>query len=55
MRAQIQALGVADPEAARLRVLGAREELLASASAIDPMLVKFGGGAQGSGSAHHPH
>ncbi len=46
MRAQIQALGVADPEAARLRVLGAREELLASASAIDPMLVKFGGGAK---------
>ena len=46
MRAQIQALGVSDPEAARLRVLGAREELLASASAIDPMLVKCGGGAK---------
>ncbi len=46
MRAQIQAFGVSDPEAARLRVLGAKEELLASASAIDPMLVKCGGGAK---------
>lgn len=46
MIGQIQVLDVADPWAARLRVLGAREGLLAAANAKDPMLVKFGGGAR---------
>lgn len=46
MRAQIQALDVPDPVAARLRVLGAKNELLETASAVDPMLVKCGGGAR---------
>jgi hydroxymethylglutaryl-CoA reductase len=46
MIGQIQVMGVADPEAARVRVLSAREPLLAAANAKDPMLVKFGGGAR---------
>ena len=46
MIAQIQAHGVSDPTAARLRVLSAKEELLAAASSVDPMLCKFGGGAK---------
>ncbi|HEV2428657.1 MAG TPA: hydroxymethylglutaryl-CoA reductase, degradative, partial [Thermoplasmata archaeon] len=46
MIGQIQLLEVADPQAARLRILGAREALLAQANAKDPLLVKFGGGAQ---------
>ena len=46
MIGQIQVLDVADPAAARIRVLGAREALLAAANAKDPMLVKFGGGAR---------
>ena len=46
MQAQIQILDVADPEAARLRLLEARDELLALANAQDPALVRFGGGAR---------
>ncbi|MET0700341.1 MAG: hydroxymethylglutaryl-CoA reductase, degradative [Mycobacterium sp.] len=45
MQAQIQLLEVTDPEAARFRILEAREEIIAAANDIDPMLVKFGGGA----------
>ncbi|WP_432542885.1 hydroxymethylglutaryl-CoA reductase, degradative [Kineococcus sp. SYSU DK002] len=46
MIAQIQLVGAVDPEAARARVLEAREELLAAADACDPVLVRFGGGAR---------
>ena len=46
MIGQIQVLDVVDPAAARLRILAARETLLAHANAKDPMLVKFGGGAR---------
>lgn len=46
MQAQIQVVDVADPEAARLRVLEARAELVALANAQDPRLVEVGGGAR---------
>ncbi len=46
MIGQVQILKVADPAAARLRILDHREELLAAANAKDPVLVKFGGGAK---------
>ena len=46
MIGQIQLLEVIDPSAARLRILSARDELLALANSKDPMLVKFGGGAR---------
>ncbi|WP_460777463.1 hydroxymethylglutaryl-CoA reductase, degradative [Nocardiopsis nanhaiensis] len=45
MQAQIQVVDVADPAGARLRVLEAREELVALANAQDPRLVEVGGGA----------
>lgn len=44
MQAQIQVVDVPDPEAARLRVLAAREELMAAGDEQDPALVSFGGG-----------
>lgn len=44
MIGQIQVVNVADPEAARLRVLEAREEILAEAAQIDPVLQRLGGG-----------
>jgi hydroxymethylglutaryl-CoA reductase len=46
MIGQVQVLDVADPVAARLRLLQHREDLLAAANAKDPVLVKFGGGAK---------
>ncbi len=46
MIGQVQLMDVADPSAARLRILAARDSLLAQANAKDPMLVKFGGGAR---------
>lgn len=46
MIAQVQVMDVADPHGARLRLLEAREELLALADAQDPLLVKLGGGAR---------
>ncbi|MCD9096464.1 hydroxymethylglutaryl-CoA reductase, degradative [Luteimonas fraxinea] len=46
MIAQVQILDVADPQGARLRLLEAREELLALANAQDPLLVRLGGGAR---------
>ncbi|MFF7684371.1 hydroxymethylglutaryl-CoA reductase, degradative [Microbacterium sp. NPDC007973] len=45
MIAQVQVLDAVDPEGARLRLLEARDELLALADAQDPMLVSLGGGA----------
>lgn len=45
MIAQVQVLDAVDPEGTRLRLLEARDELLALADAQDPMLVSLGGGA----------
>ena len=46
MIGQVQLLDVPDPAAARQRLLGERDRLLAAANALDPVLVKFGGGAR---------
>lgn len=46
MRAQIQATGIADPFAARQEILTHKDELTRVANALDPMLVKFGGGVK---------
>ncbi len=46
MQAQLQLVDVADAAAARLRILEAREELMALASAQDPKLVELGGGVR---------
>ncbi|GAA4261227.1 3-hydroxy-3-methylglutaryl-CoA reductase [Dietzia sp. HMSC21D01] len=46
MRAQVQIVNVADPQAARLRLFEARDELIAAANAQDPMLVSLGGGVR---------
>jgi len=46
MIGQIQVLDVTDPEAARLDLLAAREELLALANETDPIIVALGGGAR---------
>lgn len=46
MIAQVQVLDVADPHGARLRLLEARDELLALANQQDPLLVQLGGGAR---------
>ena len=48
MRAQIQATGVSDPEAAKARLFEAKEELLELANEQDPMLVRLGGGRETS-------
>lgn len=47
MIGQIQILGVADAATARLRLLEKREELLAEAAKIDPVLTGLGGGPRG--------
>jgi len=47
MIGQIQILGVADAPTARLRLLEARDELLAEAAQIDPVLASLGGGPRG--------
>ncbi len=44
MVAQVQVLDVADPHAARLRVLAAREDLLARLRGLHPSIEKRGGG-----------
>ena len=46
MIAQVQVLDVADPHGARLRLLEARDELIALANEQDPLLVQLGGGAR---------
>ena len=46
MQAQIQVLDVADPAAARQRLLAAAPELMALADAQDPALISFGGGVR---------
>ena len=44
MIAQIQVLGVSDPEHARISLLERRDEIAGICDACDPMLVKLGGG-----------
>lgn len=44
MIAQVQAVGVSDPHAARLRILERREEIRAVCDGCDPVLVQLGGG-----------
>ncbi|WP_025591343.1 hydroxymethylglutaryl-CoA reductase, degradative [Agrobacterium tumefaciens] len=46
MRAQVQIIGLSDPNGARLAILAARDEIVLSANAKDPVLVKFGGGCR---------
>ncbi|MGI0071721.1 MAG: hydroxymethylglutaryl-CoA reductase, degradative [Thermoplasmata archaeon] len=46
MIGQVQILDVPDPVAARLRLLHQKERLLAAANEVDPVLVRFGGGAK---------
>jgi hydroxymethylglutaryl-CoA reductase len=46
MIGQIQAVGIKDPYAAKMRVLQAKEEILKKANDQDPMLVSVGGGAK---------
>jgi hydroxymethylglutaryl-CoA reductase len=46
MIGQVQILDVPDPVAARIRLLGRKDDLLAAANAKDPVLVRFGGGAK---------
>ena len=47
MIGQIQVVDVADAEAAKQRVLGAKQEILDEANAQDPVLASVGGGAKG--------
>ena len=46
MRAQIQILGVADPQAARERLMAERDAILDKANAKDAVLVDLGGGCR---------
>ncbi|MFW9975701.1 MAG: hydroxymethylglutaryl-CoA reductase, degradative [Candidatus Thorarchaeota archaeon] len=46
MIAQIQTINVLDPEAAKVKITEAKEDLLAFANEQDPILVRFGGGAK---------
>jgi len=46
MQAQIQIVDVTDPEAGRVRLLEARDELIDLANAQDEKLVEFGGGVR---------
>jgi hydroxymethylglutaryl-CoA reductase len=46
MIGQIQAVGIADPVGARISILEKREEIIRRANEVDPVLVKFGGGAK---------
>ncbi len=46
MIGQIQAIGIQDPYAAKMRILQAKEEILNKANDQDPVLVSVGGGAK---------
>jgi hydroxymethylglutaryl-CoA reductase len=46
MRAQVQIVGLTDPHGARLRLLGARDEIVAAANAKDKVLIGLGGGCR---------
>src|SRR5699024_248820 len=47
MQAQIQLIDVADPHAARTRILERQSEIIDLANAVDPKLVEVGGGVTG--------
>jgi hydroxymethylglutaryl-CoA reductase len=47
MIGQIQVVDIADPEAAKHRVLAAEQKIIAKANAQDPVLASVGGGAKG--------
>ncbi len=46
MRAQVQVVGLSDPHGARVRLLAARDRILALANARDTVLVGLGGGCR---------
>jgi len=46
MIAQIQVVDVLNPDEAKMKIMEAKEELLAYANEQDPILVRFGGGAK---------
>jgi hydroxymethylglutaryl-CoA reductase len=46
MRAQVQVLRLKDPHGARVRLLSAKEEIIAAANAKDKVLVQLGGGCR---------
>lgn len=46
MIAQIQAVNIVDPFAAKVKILERRDEIIAMANEQDPVLVKFGGGCR---------
>ncbi len=46
MIGQIQAVGIADPNGAKMNILEKKEEIIRRANEVDPVLVKFGGGAK---------
>ena len=46
MRAQVQLVGITDPYGARLKLLAARDQILALANSRDAFLVKLGGGCK---------
>ncbi|HLT77286.1 MAG TPA: 3-hydroxy-3-methylglutaryl-CoA reductase, partial [Ferrovibrio sp.] len=46
MRAQVQVIGTTDPHGAKMKLLAAREEIIAAANARDKVLVGLGGGCR---------
>ena len=46
MIGQIQVVGIADPFGAKNRVLAARQSIIDRCNAVDPILVRFGGGCR---------
>lgn len=46
MIGQVQAVGISDPHGARITILENRDEILKQANEVDPVLVRFGGGAK---------
>ncbi|MFU8766899.1 MAG: hydroxymethylglutaryl-CoA reductase, degradative [Candidatus Methanoperedens sp.] len=46
MIGQVQAVGISDPYGARITILENRDEIIKQANEVDPVLVKFGGGAK---------
>jgi hydroxymethylglutaryl-CoA reductase len=46
MRAQVQLIGISDPEGARHKLLAARSEIIAAANAKDKVLISLGGGCR---------
>jgi len=46
MRGLVQVTGIKDPHSARFSVLSAKNSIVEMANAVDPILVKFGGGCK---------